>query len=190
MTFIPKQIEADEEVISYWIKKTRWTQEEFAALYCGVNPYAYKEDCDRPLFGELKKIEKNKHQMIEELEILIKDRIDSIEQIFNTPVGWRKNLTMIGIPEHDWMNKINDICKTGEEMPRKAIKEKPLHTKKLDSLLLIIAALCKHSEINPKDRGVATIISKAASSLGSPIDEDTVRDFLKLIPEAVDRRSK
>lgn len=41
MATVPKQVEADEEVIVYWKRQPRLSKNEIAALVIGVNPYAW-----------------------------------------------------------------------------------------------------------------------------------------------------
>jgi hypothetical protein len=68
--------------------------------------------------------------------------------------------------------------------------EKPLSTRERQTLLTIIAALCKKAELKPDDRGVAMIIAKATEELGAPVSDDTVRNALKQIPNALEIRQK
>lgn len=68
--------------------------------------------------------------------------------------------------------------------------EKPLSTKERHTLLVIIAALCKEIGIDYTQRGVASAIQLLTENIGSPITDDTIRNILKQINEAVDVRSK
>jgi len=58
------------------------------------------------------------------------------------------------------------------------------------SLLTIIAALCNYSDIDPKDRGSVSKIAEMTEEIGAPVSEDTVRKWLKAIPDARERRMK
>jgi len=68
--------------------------------------------------------------------------------------------------------------------------EKSLSTKERHTLLVIIAALCKEADIDYSQRGVANAIQLLTENIGSPITDDTIRNVLKQINEAVDVRSK
>ena len=42
MAIIPSQVlDANEDVIAYYLAKKQWNSEEFAALFCGVNPLVW-----------------------------------------------------------------------------------------------------------------------------------------------------
>jgi len=68
--------------------------------------------------------------------------------------------------------------------------EKPLTSKERNSLLVIIASLCKELDIDYNQRGIARSIQHLTEKLGSPVTDDTIRNVLKQINEAVDVRSK
>ena len=56
--------------------------------------------------------------------------------------------------------------------------------------LLILAVLFKEAEIDFNSRGTAGLIAHATEVLGSPVSEQTVRNVLKDIPEAIEYRRK
>jgi hypothetical protein len=58
------------------------------------------------------------------------------------------------------------------------------------SLLTIIAALCDYSDIDPADRGSVSKIAKMTEEFGARVSDDTVRKWLKAIPDARARRNK
>ena len=42
MAIIPSQVlDANDDVIAYYLAKKQWNSEEFAALFCGVNPLVW-----------------------------------------------------------------------------------------------------------------------------------------------------
>ena len=42
MAIIPSQVlDANDDVIAYYLAKKQWNSEEFAALFCGVNPLGW-----------------------------------------------------------------------------------------------------------------------------------------------------
>ena len=69
-------------------------------------------------------------------------------------------------------------------------KEKPLKTTERNTLLTIIAAMCKYEGISPLDRTTTSKIVEMTEDLGAPVSDDTVRSILKKIPDAVDYRDK
>ncbi len=68
--------------------------------------------------------------------------------------------------------------------------EKPLGKTERDTLLTIIAALCKHNDIDPQGRGASVQITKMTDVLGAHVDDGTVRRWLKTIPDALESRIK
>jgi len=75
-------------------------------------------------------------------------------------------------------------------LDKKEESEKSLSTKERHTMLVIIAALCKETGIDYSQRGVASAIQNLTENIGSPITDDTIRNVLKQINEAVDIRSK
>jgi hypothetical protein len=68
--------------------------------------------------------------------------------------------------------------------------EKPLATRERRTLLVIIAALCSHSNVKYHERGAATQISALTEKIGAPVSDDTVRRILAQIPGALESRMK
>lgn len=67
---------------------------------------------------------------------------------------------------------------------------RPLRTTERNTLLIIIAALCDHSEIKIDDRGAASQIARLTDEIGASVSDDTVRRWLKSIPDALESRMK
>ena len=71
------------------------------------------------------------------------------------------------------------------------LPEKPLGTTERNTLLVIIAALCKESNIDwAKGKGGAEAISRLTQEMGAPISDDTIRAKLKEIDSAIESRQK
>jgi hypothetical protein len=68
--------------------------------------------------------------------------------------------------------------------------EKALNTTERNSLLRIIAALCDYSDIKHQGRGVAVQIAKMTDEIGASVGDDTIRDVLAKIPNALVARTK
>lgn len=77
-----------------------------------------------------------------------------------------------------------------------AIDEEPTDSKKSAStterktLLTIIAALCDYSDINYQERGAANKIANLTEELGAAVSDDTVRRWVRRIPDALESRTK
>jgi len=69
-------------------------------------------------------------------------------------------------------------------------EDKPLATTERNTLLTIIAAFCKYESLDPAARGTATDIAKMTQDLGATVSDDTVRRWLKMIPDAIESRMK
>ncbi|NMF99910.1 hypothetical protein GPA27_21280 [Aromatoleum toluolicum] len=63
-------------------------------------------------------------------------------------------------------------------------------TRKRDTLLCILAAMADQAGIDPSERGAAARVAEWTEHIGAPVSEDTVRNVLKSIPEATQRRTK
>lgn len=78
----------------------------------------------------------------------------------------------------------------GERDLLRAMVDKGLTATERKTLLTIIAALCDYSAIKPDDRGAANQIAKMTEEIGATVSDDTVRRWLKLIPDALATRMK
>jgi hypothetical protein len=65
-----------------------------------------------------------------------------------------------------------------------------LNPKEKNTLLVLIAALCKEANIDPSTRGVASAIAKLTEQIGTPLSDDTIRKVLRQLDGARDARSK
>ena len=68
--------------------------------------------------------------------------------------------------------------------------EKPLSTTERNTLLTIIAALCKSLNIDVNESGVASRIEALTEKIGARVTDDTIRTMLKKIPAALEARTK
>lgn len=71
----------------------------------------------------------------------------------------------------DFLNRINET----------PANEKQLSTKERNSLLMLIAALCKEAKYDLNKRGIAASLAKATEELGKPLSDDTIRGILKQV---------
>ena len=65
-----------------------------------------------------------------------------------------------------------------------------LGSKERNTLLVLIAALCREAKIDYNQRGVSTAIQKMTEEIGAPVTDDTINRVLKQIEAALERRSK
>lgn len=65
---------------------------------------------------------------------------------------------------------------------------KPLGSREKNTLLVLIATLCKESNIDYSKRGIASAITLATEKMGVKISEDTIRKVLKEIPNALESK--
>jgi hypothetical protein len=68
--------------------------------------------------------------------------------------------------------------------------DKPLSTTERNTLLTIIAAMCKYEGIDPQVRGTAQRIREMTDDLGAHVDDGTIRTVLAKIPDALETRMK
>lgn len=68
--------------------------------------------------------------------------------------------------------------------------ERPLTTRARRTLLTLIGALCKGNKIEWQERGAATKIKALTEMIGVMVDEETIRNILREIPDAIESRMK
>jgi hypothetical protein len=68
--------------------------------------------------------------------------------------------------------------------------EKPLTATERNTLLTLIAALCKFDGVDPNARDATSQIVQMTEDLGAPISDDTIRKVLRQIPNALESRRK
>lgn len=71
-----------------------------------------------------------------------------------------------------------------------AAVEKPITTTERNTMLTIVAALCDYSAIKIEERGAAGQIAKLTEEIGAAVSDDTIRRWLKMIPDALAARMK
>ena len=82
------------------------------------------------------------------------------------------------------------IPATMPKLARAAVPEKPLTPNERNTLLIIIAALCKQLRIDTQERGAAHKIARMVQEIGAEVTEETILDKLKKIPDALETRVK
>ena len=97
-----------------------------------------------------------------------------------------------GLDEHDYVlvvktNEVTRFIQSLEETPPEA---KPLTSKERNSLLVLLGAVCKQSDIDPSQRGIATSLVTMTELIGAPLTDDTIRKILSQIEPAIESRSK
>lgn len=69
-------------------------------------------------------------------------------------------------------------------------KDKPLNTTERNTLLTLIAVLCKCAGIDPQAKGAAVKIANLTEEFGATVTDDTIRKHLDRIPDALESRMK
>ena len=97
-----------------------------------------------------------------------------------------------GLDEHDYalVVRTTEITRFIQSLEDTAQDEKPLASKERNSLLVLIAALCKEANVNPKQRGIASSLVAMTELIGAPLTDDTIRKILNQIEPAIETRSK
>lgn len=68
--------------------------------------------------------------------------------------------------------------------------EKPISPTERNTLLVVIAALCKKTGIDHQDRTSASLLARLVDDISVSVSAETIRKALKQIPDAVARRGK
>lgn len=188
MAIVPKQHVADDEVYAYWCKNLWWSPEEFAALYCGLNPATWKKvNRLEPKFT----LDEKTREKVEDVCALVERRLKPQEWIPNPPHIWRALLPRLGLVEPHWITMIPEpeTRSITEESVVPGL-EKPLRKRERDTLLTIIAALCDYSGLNYGDRGASVRIAQMTQDIGAQVSDDAIRGWLQKIPDALETRTK
>jgi hypothetical protein len=77
-----------------------------------------------------------------------------------------------------------------EPMTDHSLADRPMMTRERNTLLIIIAALCKKVDIDLKDRKSVSTIVRLVENVSVSMSDDTIREVLKKIPDAVGARVK
>ncbi len=98
-----------------------------------------------------------------------------------------------GMFEHyGWATKVCpdfNVIRLGQS-EREPRQSKGGETNSRNTLLVIIAALAKKLKIDIGERGAAAEIHTLTELAGIPVSDDTIRGVLKMIPIAVEKRTK
>ncbi len=70
------------------------------------------------------------------------------------------------------------------------LKSTVMMTREKNTLLVLVAALCKQANFDYSQRGISKAIEAATEELGARVGDDTIRKILKELPEAVESRQK
>lgn len=97
-----------------------------------------------------------------------------------------------GLDEHDYILvlKTNEVTRFIQSLEDTPLEAKPLTSKERNSLLILLGAVCKHSDIEPSQRGIATSLVAMTELIGAPLTDDTIRKILNQIEPAIESRSK
>lgn len=110
---------------------------------------------------------------------------------------WRETLRQMG-REPFASSKVPDPTQWGEKLMEPGpiaevatSAEKPVTTRELNTLLTIIALLCKEAKLDyTVSSKTADLIVSTAAGMGVAIGKTTIREYLKKIPDALGARMK
>ena len=130
----------------------------------------------------------------EEALDLLAQHYDNLDSLEYENTFWRYEntpLELFGWPE----DEAPDFSGyESESLPKAVMASHPMEkVPRIDAkrtYLLILAVLFKEAKIDFDSRGTAGLIARATEELGSPVSEETVRNILKDIPEAIEYRRK
>ena len=86
---------------------------------------------------------------------------------------------------------LSEVARFEEQKVEVPLNEDSLKTRERNSLLTIIAALCKEAKVDyTKPAKAAAMIQSTAAIMGIAIGESTIEGHLKKIPDAIESRMK
>lgn len=86
-----------------------------------------------------------------------------------------------------WKEQAAPAIKQIESLKKQATQ---MATTERNTLLVIIAALCKYSEIDLNERSATASLVQRTDDIGAPVSDDTVRKILNQIPDALATRKR
>ena len=89
-----------------------------------------------------------------------------------------------------WEDFFNSLRVELESEQGARLRAKAAKTRADDTLLVLVAALAKEARINIGERGAAVRIAEATERAGAPVHQDTIRDIIKRIDDALEKRSR
>lgn len=92
----------------------------------------------------------------------------------------------LDIPWISWADENGLLHETGEADAASISNSAKLPTRERNTLLVVIAALCRANSIDYERRGIAKKLVGLVDEIGMSISDDTVRKILKDIPQALD----
>lgn len=119
----------------------------------------------------------------EDREIFLEGRKGKLEPRHYYPAGGLSQDHLLVVR----VKALNNFESVFNEPPK---KERELSTNERNSLLTVLAALCDYSAINVSERGASRKIAEITEEFGAPLTDDTIRKFLRQMPEAVSGRTK
>ena len=194
----------------YWLNKPALTVEQVAVLACGGNPTdmefikvheAEIKEIYTPLAIQVKADLKKVHELYDVAKLL--------DEVFFYKSIERNDFLALKKEVHPTSESIElEVSEIKAWLASRAVKpqfffsdddefivgkiassSKELNPRERNTLLVLLAATLKELEIDYEQRGVATSIQHLTEKLGATVSGDTIRKYLKLIPDAVNNKS-
>ncbi|RPA64511.1 hypothetical protein EGC86_04405 [Shewanella frigidimarina] len=86
--------------------------------------------------------------------------------------------------------RTSEISRFIQSLKETSQDDKAISTNEKNSLLVLIAALCKEANVDWSQRGISTSLVAMTDLIGASLTDDTVRKILKQVPPAIESRSK
>jgi len=107
--------------------------------------------------------------------------LDESEQLVEVQAALKEALGQVHRPKEEL---------TSLRLGRSEKLDRPLHTRQRRTLLTIIAALCDSAGIDYTERGASQRIKSKTELIGASIDDGTIINLLREIPDALETRMK
>ena len=117
----------------------------------------------------------------------IKSLQSEIDNLRNAHREQQETITKI-TRERD--NQKHESTEVGDVPAVHRSQNKTALTKRTDTLLTVIVALCKEAKIDPQKPGTASLLAKLTEDIGAPVNEGTIKPLLDTIPSALAKRTK
>lgn len=181
-------IEMTEQQRADWLRKEAWTFEELSRLCCGLVTNSRPEERQAQLRTAERAIEDA--EFVGSLTSIPKTNPTHGDVLYGShkryrpaeAIAWAARRFPDDFPFEPTAIVAASVpsAGTGNDVTLRERK----------TLLLLLAALCKHASIDWRERGAAARIATLTQEAGWTIHEDTIRKYLGQLQEAVDARMR
>lgn len=184
MSLIPRQVDADDEVLAYWKQKRRLTRDEIAALAAGINPFVWKDD---KRLGCSPQVSASKAELIQEILTIIEHRGEPHLTILATAEYWQQFFKENGLPFPATLVVAPPPAATNTTVREHIARPEEAVQRERNTLLKIVLGMARDAygydpsagKKNPATGKGPDSIHAALLRFGLEVSDDSIRKYLR-----------